>query len=219
MDDSSPDGTGEVAEDLATENPKRVSVIHRAGKQGLRTAYLDGFRAVLRTDVDAIVQMDADFSHDPSMLVPMAEMLTEMDVVLGSRYIPGGSVDERWPVWRKSLSGFGNVYARTILNIPLQDVTTGYRIWRRQTLVGMPLDRVRASGYIFQVEMAYLAYCLEYKVGEVPIHFADRRLGKSKMSFSIQAEAAVRVWQVLWNYRDLRKRGVKARVTSNGDEV
>lgn len=211
MDDNSPDGTGKVAEELARQHPGRIQVKHRAGKQGLKAAYLDGFAAALQTDADAIVQMDADFSHDPAMLVPMAEKLKTQDAVFGSRYVEGGSVDERWPTWRKRLSGFGNLYARTILRLPVRDVTTGYRMWRRETLEGMPLDHIKANGYIFLVELAYLAHCLDYKIGEVPIYFSDRRFGKSKMSFSIQAEAAVRVWQVLWDYRDLRKMGKKAR--------
>lgn len=212
VDDNSPDGTGEVADELARRHAGRVSVIHRPGKQGLRTAYLEGFAAALETDADVVVQMDADFSHDPSALTAMAARLASCDLVLGSRYVDGGSVDARWPSWRKGLSAFGNFYARTILGLPLRDVTTGYRMWRRETLEGLPLNRIRASGYIFLVEMAYLAHCLEYKIGESPIYFADRRWGKSKMSLKIQAEAAFRVWQVLWNYRDLRKLGKAARV-------
>lgn len=212
VDDASPDGTGAAADDLSRRYAGRVSVIHRAGKRGLRTAYLEGFASALASDADAIVQMDADFSHDPSALAGMVERLAACDVVLGSRYVEGGSVDERWPLWRKGLSAFGNFYARAILGLPLRDVTTGYRMWRRETLEGLPLDRIRANGYIFLVEMAYLARCLEYQIGEAPIHFADRRWGKSKMSFKIQAEAAVRVWQVLWRYRDLRKRGKSARL-------
>jgi len=212
VDDASPDGTGAAADDLSRLHAGRVSVIHRAGKQGLRTAYLEGFASALASDADAIVQMDADFSHDPSALAGMVERLAACDVVLGSRYVEGGSVDERWPLWRKGLSAFGNFYARAILGLPLRDVTTGYRMWRRETLEGLPLDRIRANGYIFLVEMAYLARCLEYQIGEARIHFADRRWGKSKMSFKIQAEAAVRVWQVLWRYRDLRKRGKSARL-------
>jgi len=124
--------------------------------------------------------------------------------VLGSRYVPGGAVDERWAFWRKSLSRFGNFYARTILGLPLRDVTTGYRLWRSQTLQGMPLERVRSNGYVFQVEMAYLAYRLGYRIREVPIYFLDRQGGQSKMSFRIQLEAALRVWQVKRAYRDLR---------------
>ena len=214
VDDNSPDGTGAVAEELAHQHARRVSVLHRPGKQGLRTAYLEGFTTALIAGAEAIVQMDADFSHDPTMLVAMSERLSSCDLVLGSRYVNGGSVDRRWPFWRKGLSAFGNFYARTILHLPLRDVTTGYRMWRRETLEGMPFARVKANGYIFQVELAYMAYCLKYKVGEVPIYFADRRWGKSKMSFKIQAEAALRVWQVLWDYRDLKRMGKTARVKS-----
>ncbi len=213
VDDNSPDGTGPIADELADRNPGRVSVLHRAGKLGLRTAYLEGFASAFTTDAEAVVQMDADFSHDPSALTTMAERLASCDVVLGSRYVDGGSVDVRWPRWRKGLSAFGNFYARTILGLPLRDVTTGYRMWRRETLEAMPLNRIEANGYVFLVEMAYLAHILEYKIGEVPIYFADRRWGKSKMSFRIQAEAALRVWQVLWQCRDLRKMGKGARVT------
>jgi dolichol-phosphate mannosyltransferase len=149
--------------------------------------------------------MDADFSHDPAVLPEMARCLTACDVVIGSRYVKGGSLDERWPAWRKLLSGFGNFYARTILAFPLRDVTTGYRMWRQEALQNMPLDRIRSNGYIFLVEMAYVAYLLRYRITETPIYFADRRWGKSKMSLKIQLEAAVRIWDVRWHYRDLRK--------------
>ncbi len=213
VDDNSPDGTGKIADDLAGRD-NRVRVIHREGKLGLRSAYLDGFRKVLEGGGDAILQMDADFSHDPKKIPEMMHKLESCDLVLGSRYIPGGSVDDQWPLWRRSLSAFGNTYARTILNLPQQDVTTGFRLWRRKTLSSLPFDRIQSNGYIFLVEMAYLAYCLEFKIGEVPIYFADRRWGKSKMSLKIQAEAAFRIWSVRWNYRDLLKAGKKARVTS-----
>jgi dolichol-phosphate mannosyltransferase len=142
----------------------------------------------------------------------MAHLLEANDVVLGSRYVKGGSVDERWPVWRKGLSAFGNYYARTILGLPLHDVTTGYRMWRRETLQQIPFERIQSSGYVFLVEMVYLAYCLEFKIGESPIYFADRRWGKSKMSLMIQVEAAFRIWQVWWHYRDLRKAGKAGRL-------
>jgi dolichol-phosphate mannosyltransferase len=211
VDDNSPDGTGKIADDLAVQY-NRLQVLHRPGKLGLRSAYLNAFQQVMLEDTDAIVQMDADFSHDPSVLPNMAARIHSCDVVIGSRYVEGGSVARRWPKWRKRLSAFGNFYARSILGFPLRDVTTGYRMWRRETLQSMPLERIRSNGYIFLVEMAYLAYCLEYQIEEVPIHFADRRWGKSKMSFKIQSEAALRVWQVWWNYRDVRQAGRNARV-------
>jgi dolichol-phosphate mannosyltransferase len=213
VDDNSPDGTGQVAERLAAAHPGRIAVLHRPGKMGLRTAYLEGIRWALAQGAEAIAQMDADFSHEPARLVEMSAALESgADVALGSRYVPGGSVDERWPLWRKSLSAFGNWYARTILNFDLRDITTGYRLWRADTLRGMPLERIRSNGYIFLVEMAYMAYCLGYQFAQVPIYFADRRWGKSKMSLRIQAEAALRVWQVRWNYRDLRRAGKAGRV-------
>ncbi len=211
VDDNSPDRTGRLADELVERYPECVSVLHRPGKLGLRTAYLSGFQKAIAEGAEAICQMDADFSHDPQKLVEMAAALQHTDVVLGSRYVPGGSVDDNWPFWRKGLSAFGNFYARTILGFPLRDATTGYRLWRRETLAGMPLERIDANGYVFLVEMAYMAYCLEYKFAQVPIYFADRRWGKSKMSPKIQMEAAFRVWQVRWMYRDLRGNGKKAR--------
>jgi dolichol-phosphate mannosyltransferase len=211
VDDDSPDGSGKIADRLSSQYPDRVSVLHRTGKLGLRTAYLDGFKKAIADGAQAIGQMDADFSHDPARLVDMALALETVDVALGSRYVPGGSVDERWPIWRKWLSAFGNFYARTILGLPLRDITTGYRLWRRETLTGMPLERIQSNGYIFLVEMAFMAYALEYKFAQVPIHFADRRWGKSKMSLKIQMEAALRVWQVKLNFRDLKRNGILAR--------
>ena len=212
VDDNSPDGTGQIADELAAAHSGRVDVLHRPGKMGLRSAYLNGFQKVLEGGAQAVVQMDADFSHDPSALVDMAKMLETCDVVFGSRYIEGGSVDKRWSIWRKYLSIFGNFYARTILGLPVHDVTTGYRMWRSETLHQIPFERIQSNGYVFLVEMAYLAHCLQYKIGEVPIYFADRRWGKSKMSIRIQLEAAFRVWQVWWNYRDLKKAGKAGRL-------
>lgn len=211
VDDNSPDGTGEIADELASRF-KRLKVMHRPGKLGLRSAYLNAFQQVMRRDVDVIVQMDADFSHDPTVLTAMAKRIESCDLVIGSRYVEGGSVDERWPMWRKQLSAFGNFYARSILRIPLGDVTTGYRMWRREALQSMPLERIHSNGYVFLVEMAYLAYCLEYRISEVPIYFAERRWGKSKMSFKIQSEAALRIWQVWWDYRDVRRAGRSGRL-------
>jgi dolichol-phosphate mannosyltransferase len=213
VDDNSPDGTGRIADELALKFPGRVEVMHRPGKMGLRSAYLNGFQKLLSAgNAQAIVQMDADFSHDPSALVDMVKMLETSDIVLGSRYVKGGSVDKDWPQWRKSLSAFANLYARSILRLPFHDVTTGYRLWKRETLLQIPFEKIQSSGYVFLVEMVYLAHCLEFKIGESPIYFADRRFGKSKMSFRIQMEAALRIWQVWWEYRDLRKAGSSARV-------
>ncbi len=212
VDDNSPDGTGLIADKLAAGNPDRVRVIHRSGKLGLSSAYLQAFNTLLESPVDAIGQMDADFSHDPAVLVEMAKAIENCDLVVGSRYVTGGGSDRNWPIWRKALSAWGNFYSRTILQFPLRDVTGGFRLWRRETLRGMPLERVKSNGYVFMVEMAYLAWCLDYKIREVPIYFADRRWGKSKMSFKIQAEAALRIWQVLWACRDLRRKRSSARI-------
>jgi len=205
VDDNSPDGTGRIADGLASAHPGRISVLHRQGKLGLSSAYIQAFQQLLQANVDAVAQMDADFSHDPSALVEMAKCLENCDLVIGSRYVKGGSTDVRWPFWRKALSAWGNFYARSILALSPHDVTAGFRLWRRETLQGMPLQRVKSSGYVFMVEMTYLTQCLHYRIGEVPVYFAERRKGKSKMSFKIQVEAALRVWGVLWDYRDLRR--------------
>jgi dolichol-phosphate mannosyltransferase len=212
VDDNSPDGTGPIADEIAKREP-RVRVHHRVGKIGFGSAYLAGFRIALEDGSGAILQMDADFSHDPAIIPAMVALLQSCDAVIGSRYVTGGSVDERWPLWRKSLSSFGNLYARTILGLSVRDVTTGFRLWRRETLLELPLQRIQSNGYVFQVELAYLACCLDFHICELPIYFPDRRWGKSKMSFRIQAEAALRVWAVLWGYRDLRKAGKSARHT------
>lgn len=205
VDDNSPDGTGDIAEDLGRQYQGRVQVLHRAGKLGLGSAYIEGFKHCLRDGADTIGQMDADFSHPPEKILSLIQALQNHDVAMGSRYIPGGSLDENWPLWRKSLSTFGNIYARTILGMPMRDVTGGFRLWCSQTLGRMPLDRIRSNGYVFQVEMAYVAHKLGFTFKEVPIYFADRRWGTSKMSLRIQVEAAFRVWQLLGMYGDLRR--------------
>jgi len=203
VDDNSPDDTGKIADRLAQANPGRVDVIHRAGKLGLGSAYIQGFQWCLEHGAQAIGQMDADFSHPIEKIPVLVETLAGCDVAIGSRYVKGGALDERWPFWRKALSGFGNFYARTILNLPIRDVTGGFKLWRRETLADMPLERVKSNGYVFQVEMNYVATRLGYRFKEIPIYFADRRWGKSKMSFRIQLEAAVRVWKLLGLYPDL----------------
>ena len=206
VDDNSPDGTGQIAEEYAARHPDRVSVLHRAGKQGLGTAYIAGFRVAIQRGVDFVLQMDSDFSHDPKYIPDLLRAALEdgYDVVIGSRYVQGGSVDERWGVGRKLLSWWANsVYVRLILRTPIKDATGGFRLWRTDVLRGMDLDRIRSNGYVFQVETAYVAERLGYRIAEVPIHFPDRRLGQSKMSFRVQSEAALRVWQVLWRHRKL----------------
>ena len=205
VDDASKDGTGEIAECLKQSFPGRLHVIHRAGKLGLGSAYITGFRYLLAGDSAAIGQMDADFSHDPQKVAELVQTLQTCDAVIGSRYVPGGALDKNWPFWRKWLSGFGNLYARAILSLPIKDTTGGFRLWRRETLAAMPLDRVRSNGYIFQVEMAYVAHRLGFKLREIPIYFAERQWGLSKMSLRIQMEAALRVWALPGQYRDLKR--------------
>jgi dolichol-phosphate mannosyltransferase len=201
VDDDSPDGTGAIADGLAAANPGKVDVLHRTGRRGLRSAYIEGFRLAFAKGPDAIGQMDADFSHDPSRLPAMAAALETCDVVLGSRYVQGGSVDRRWPIWRKGLSAFGNFYARSILGLKLHDMTTGFRLWRRSVLESMPLDDIKSNGYVFLVEMVFIAIQRGFRFAEVPIHFDDRRYGTSKMSLRIQLEAAARIWQVRFTHR------------------
>ena len=204
VDDNSPDGTGDIAQDLEEKYPDQISVLHREGKLGLGSAYIKGFRTALESGADYIVQMDADFSHPPEKIIEFTKVLSKTDAALGSRYIAGGKLDENWPLWRKGLSTFGNIYAKTILRLPINDATGGFRAWRRETLLGMPLERIRSNGYAFQVEMIYVAYRLGFSFIEVPFYFADRQWGSSKMSFSIQIEAATRVWQMPYEYRDLQ---------------
>jgi dolichol-phosphate mannosyltransferase len=206
VDDNSPDGSGELVDSFAAQFPQKVYVMHRAGKQGLGSAYLQGFKRALDLSADRIVQMDADFSHPPEKLVEFLQAIQNVDLVIGSRYVAGGSLDESWPVWRKVLSGFGNFYARTLLHGQVRDMTAGFRMWRREALERMPLDRVRSNGYMFQVEMAYIAQLMGLRVKEIPIYFAERKFGKSKIDFSIQMEAAISVWKLPGRYRDLRKK-------------
>jgi len=213
VDDGSPDGTGELAEKLATQysttsDPinRRMNVLRRRGKLGLGSAYMEGFRFAFEMGADAIGQMDADFSHPPEKLVELVRALEQCDLAMGSRYIPGGSVDRNWPLWRKSLSAFGNFYARSLLSLPVRDATGGFRLWRSSALSSLPLDKVRSNGYGFLVELTYLASKLGLRITEVPIYFADRSWGNSKMSFRIQREAALRVWQMLWEYRGIQRK-------------
>ena len=204
VDDNSPDGTGDLAEKLKIETGGRVDVLHRSGKMGIGSAYIQGFRHAIANGADYVGQMDADFSHPIDKIPELVAVLENYDFALGSRYVPGGSLDENWPFWRKLLSGFGNFYARTILGMKIRDVTGGFRLWKKETLRAMPLERIKSNGYIFQVEMAYVASRLGFECKEIPIYFADRRWGKSKMSFRIQIEAAFRTWVLLGMYRDLQ---------------
>jgi dolichol-phosphate mannosyltransferase len=204
VDDNSPDGTGALADELAGKAENRLSVIRRPGKFGLGTAYQAGFRAALAQRTEAIAQIDCDFSHPPDALVRMAELLDSYDVVVGSRYISGGGLDKRWDVGRKLLSRWAVFYARTILGLTVHDPTAGFKLWRRDTLIGIGLNRIHSNGYVFLVEMAYLTQKMGYRVCEIPIQFEDRRIGQSKMSMGVKMEAAWRVWQVWLRHNRLQ---------------
>jgi dolichol-phosphate mannosyltransferase len=203
VDDNSPDGTGKIADEIARRD-RRVRVLHHGVKQGLGQAYVAGFKQALQMDSDYIIQMDCDFSHQPKYIPDLLKAIEAKDLVIASRFIKGGSVDENWSFYRKLLSWFANrVYTPTILGIPVYDATGGFRIWRHSTLIGLDLDRIRSNGYIFQVEMAYVTCRLGFRVGEIPIHFPDRTRGESKMNALIQLEAALRVWQVMQRHHTL----------------
>lgn len=208
VDDNSPDGTGQVAEDLALRHPDQVHVLHREGRLGLGTAYRAGFDYALDRGADFIVQMDADFSHSPSYIPQFLQVIGEYDVVVGSRYVSGGSLDEQWGWWRYFLSWWANsVYTRLILGLKVKDATAGFKCWRRSTLEGIGLERVRSNGYVFQVEMAYLTEKLGYRFVELPIHFEDRRIGRSKMTVPVKIEAALRTFQIRWRHHRARRVG------------
>jgi dolichol-phosphate mannosyltransferase len=205
VDDRSPDGTGQIADDLAEKHRGIINVLHRSNKEGLGAAYMAGFKKALGLDADYIIQMDCDFSHQPRYLPAMIKAAETADLVLGSRYVRGGGVDESWSFTRKALSWFANrVYTRTLLNMPVNDATGGFKLWRRETLIGLNLDRVRSNGYVFQVEMTYIAHRLGFRVAEIPIYFPDRERGHSKMDTNIAVEAALRTWQVMFRHHNLK---------------
>ena len=183
VDDNSPDGTGQLADEICGENP-HVHVLHRTGKLGLGTAYIAGFKYAIERNYDAAFEMDADFSHDPRYLPNFLKAIENADLVIGSRYIPGGNTPN-WSLLRRFISGGGNLFARFMLGIPVQDCTAGFRCYRRKVLESIDLDRIQAQGYAFQVELAYRTTQQGFKVVETPIVFMDRRVGKSKMSSTI----------------------------------
>ena len=205
VDDNSPDGTGQLAEELRAAHPDRVHVLHRPGKGGLGPAYLAGFRHALAMGAEILLQMDADFSHQPRYIPELLGALEHADCVIGSRWMKGGGVEENWGWHRKMLSRWANrIYTPLILGMPIYDATGGFRAWRRETLLGIDLSRIHSNGYVFQVEMAYVAYRLGYRVTEVPIYFPDRQHGTSKMSPRVAAEAALRVWEIRARHKHLR---------------
>lgn len=207
VDDASSDGTAEIADGLASEHRGRLSVLHRQGSRGLGRAYVDGFRLALEEGSDIIVQMDADFSHAPADVPRLTAALEEADVAVGSRYAEGGRLDETWGAGREALSRWANLYVRSILRIRVKDATAGFKAWRRSALLALDVGRVRSNGYIFQVEMAYLSERLGLRVAEVPIYFAERKAGESKMSAGVKLEAAVGVFRILLKHGRLRRPG------------
>jgi dolichol-phosphate mannosyltransferase len=208
VDDSSPDGTGELADQLAADN-ERVRVRHRPTKQGLGRAYLDGFRLALDGGADLVVQMDADWSHDPAALPSLIGPIAggEADLVIGSRYCPGGGVVD-WGLARRAISRGGSLFARSVLGLAPHDLTGGFKAWRVRTLSGIPFDGIHAGGYVFQIEMTFRASRLGARIREVPITFRDRRVGQSKMSRRIIGEALIVVLQLRWD--ELRGRGPRS---------
>jgi dolichol-phosphate mannosyltransferase len=191
VDDASPDGTGAIADRLAEANPD-VEVLHRPRKEGIGPAYITGFKRALESGADVVVQMDADFSHDPADLPRLLEALRGADLALGSRYVDGGGVTD-WGALRRAISRAGGSYARLLLGVPVNDLTGGFKAFRREVLESIDLDSVDAIGYAFQVETTYRAIQAGFRVVEVPITFRDRRIGHSKMSGGIVLEAAWRV--------------------------
>jgi dolichol-phosphate mannosyltransferase len=193
VDDQSPDGTGAIADRLATEYPGRMIVVHRTGKRGLGRSYVEGLQMAIKEGADLICQMDADWSHDPKYLPEMVRAAADHDVVIGSRYLRGVSV-VNWPLRRIVLSAFANRYIRAITGLKAQDCTSGYRCWRREMLARLPLDRMVSDGYAFLVEMLYEAHRRGARIGEVPIIFVERRLGVSKLSGSVLVESGITPW-------------------------
>lgn len=200
VDDNSPDGTGRIADEMARSRPGQVEVMHRAGKLGLGTAYVAGFRHALAADAAVVIQMDADFSHSPSYVPALIGLLSTSDVAVGSRYVAGGGLDERWGLSRRVLSRGGNMYARFITGLRWHDVTAGFKAFNRAALAALDLDRIKSDGYAFQIEVAYACHRKGLRTAELPITFMDRTYGTSKMSLSIVLEAMWRTWQIKWRY-------------------
>ena len=194
IDDNSPDGTGRLADAIAAREP-RVKVLHRAGKEGLGKAYLAGFDWALSHGYALVLEMDADFSHDPKYLPGMLEAAKEADLVLGSRNIEGGGT-VNWGIVRKIISRGGSLYARTILGLPVRDLTGGFKCFRREVLESIDLGSVECTGYAFQIELTYRTIRRGFRVKEIPIVFVDRRVGHSKMSKRIVVEALRKVWSI-----------------------
>lgn len=189
VDDNSPDGTGDLAGELAGQYPQ-IHVLHRERKEGLGRAYVAGFKWAMDMGYQLIAQMDADLSHDPRDLPVLIQHTAHADVIIGSRYVPGGDVAD-WARWRYYLSRYANIYVELVTGIPVIDATSGYRCWRRQALEAIGLDTIRSNGYAFQIEMAYRAHRHGFHIQEIPIVFTERRAGKSKLSKRV-------IWEAIW---------------------
>jgi dolichol-phosphate mannosyltransferase len=202
VDDDSPDGTGAVADALAAGHAGRVEVMHRTGDRGLGRSYIDGIQTMLArpVDVDVICQMDADLSHDPRRLPALVAATDHADIVIGSRYVPGGAV-VNWPRRRRMLSRFANSYIRLVTRLRARDCTSGYRCWRRDALASIPIAHFTSDGYSFLVEMLYAAAAARLRFAEVPITFVERRLGESKLTRAVLLESAVTPWRLIGSRR------------------
>lgn len=196
VDDASPDGTGAQVAEIATADP-RVSLFERTGKFGLGTAYIAGFRRALEAGYDLVIGMDADFSHDPASLPQLVAAAARCDLAIGSRYVPGGSTPD-WKIRRRFVSRVGNWVARTFLDLPVRDCTTGFKCYRREMLARLDLDRINLIGYAFLIETTYQCFLNGARIEEIPITFIDRRVGKSKMSGAIMLEALRYVLRRRW---------------------
>jgi dolichol-phosphate mannosyltransferase len=205
VDDASPDGTGLLADALAREHAGRIEVMHRSAQPGLGRSYVDGIKKGVLESVDVICQMDADLSHDPAHLPDLIEATDRSDVVIGSRYVPGGAI-QNWPLRRRVLSRFANLYIRSITRLAARDCTSGYRCWRRETLASLALDHFISDGYSFLVEMLFEASQHGARIGEVPITFVERRQGESKLSSGVLFESAITPWRLVGTKGSASKR-------------
>jgi dolichol-phosphate mannosyltransferase len=195
VDDQSPDGTGDIADDLAREYAGRVEVLHRTGRRGLGRSYIDGFRAALESPAEVICQMDGDLSHDPAQLPSIIAATATADLVVGSRYVPQGAI-VNWPLRRRLLSRVANMYIRQVTRLDVRDCTSGYRCWRRAALTALPLDRITSDGYSYLVETLFMAAQAGARVAEVPITFVERRQGESKLSRAVLIESMLMPWRL-----------------------